>query len=33
LRVRQSDDKIAGIEVVGDPDRLRAMELTVLDEI
>ena len=32
LRFTFSGDKIAGIEVVGNPDRLRAMELTVLDE-
>ena len=31
LRFMFSDGKIARIEIVGDPDRLRAMELTVLD--
>ena len=32
LRFTFANGKIAGIEVVGDPDRLRSMELSVLDE-
>ncbi len=33
LRFTFSDEKISGIEVVGDPDRLRAMEIAVLDVV
>ncbi len=32
LRFAFSDGKISGIEVVGDRDRLRALEIAVLDE-